>query len=208
MEPTFEGDPARTELVADSDFALSKAGTDVLLAGRAVAPGGRPATRVGVRLKVADVDKALQVVGERLVYQGALGTAMTEPLPFLDMPLTWARGFGGYDPVDPGNGARKTRPGAAMRRGRTACARCPRPTSNTPMRRFAAPISGARRALARWAHHWLPRRRFGGTYDEAGPRRATRCCLPTSTGAISDPPPWTSRPPSPCRAMRRCGWAA
>ncbi len=102
MEPTFEGDPARTELVADSDFALSKAGTDVLLAGRAVAPGGRPATRVGVRLKVADVDKALQVVGERLVYQGALGTAMTEPLPFLDMPLTWARGFGGYDPVDPG----------------------------------------------------------------------------------------------------------
>src|SRR4051794_22767324 len=53
--PVFTGDPLTSRLLSDSDFALHKDGTDVLVEGRAYAPEGRPASRRSVRLKVHTV---------------------------------------------------------------------------------------------------------------------------------------------------------
>lgn len=165
--PLFEGDPARTEMLADSDFALSKAGTDVLVSGRAVAPGGRPAPSTAVRLKVADIDKTLEVLGERLAYQGALGTAMTDPMPYLDMPLTWARAYGGYDPVDPGRWNEENPAGRGYAAKPDRLREMPAPNIQYPDAPFRGADFGRPAGFGPVAHHWLPRRGFGGTYDDA-----------------------------------------
>ncbi|MDQ2067067.1 DUF2169 domain-containing protein [Xinfangfangia sp. CPCC 101601] len=167
MAPSFAGDPLRAEMLSDSDFALSKTGTDVLLAGRAVAPHGQPSPRVSVRLKLADIDKSLEVLGERLIYQGALGTQVTEPLPFLALPLTWAQSYGGYDPEDASRWHGENPAG----RGFAAKAERLRETQAPNIEYATAPYrsgeSGRTAGFGPVAHHWLPRRSFGGTYDEA-----------------------------------------
>jgi hypothetical protein len=167
MSPLFEADPARTEMLADSDFALSKTGTDVLLSGRAVAASGRPASRVEVRLKVADIDKVLEVIGERLVYQGPIGTAMTEPTAFIDMPLTWARSFGGYDPVDPEQWNEENPAGRGYAAQPERLREVPAPNIQYPEAPFRSADRGRPAGFGPVAHHWLPRRNYGGTYDEA-----------------------------------------
>src|SRR5579883_3338753 len=60
LAPKYSGDPTATSLLYDSDFQLTKPTTDVLLNGHAYAPGGKPAARVDVTMRVGDVSKTLR----------------------------------------------------------------------------------------------------------------------------------------------------
>lgn len=73
------------------DAGLPKSRGEVLLTGKAYAPGGEPATTVPVRMRVGDVDKTIYVVGDREWRDGV----PTPPEPFTEMELTWERAFGG-----------------------------------------------------------------------------------------------------------------
>ena len=95
--PVFAGDPMSSGLLSDSDFALHKDGTDVLVEGHAYAPESRPTTHCSVRLKVDTLDKIVNVWGERRLPSGLLGVSMSKPVPFLKMPPTWERTYGGWD---------------------------------------------------------------------------------------------------------------
>lgn len=86
------------KLVADElgvegalDEGMWKVRGEVLVTGRAYAKGGKPATACAVRLALGPIDKKLYVVGDRY-WKG--GTA-SDPKPFREMRVSWARAFGG-----------------------------------------------------------------------------------------------------------------
>ncbi|ALK34245.1 DUF2169 family type VI secretion system accessory protein [Burkholderia plantarii] len=99
------------------DEVMPRQGAEVLLLGSAHAPGKQAATGVDVLLRVDDaagqpaIGKCLTVCGEREWRIGALGgRRVGRPKPFLAMPITYARAFGGpRNPVNPaGCGSRES----------------------------------------------------------------------------------------------------
>jgi hypothetical protein len=101
---TFTGEPGFSATVDESDFAFRKPRCDVLLKGTAYAPEGKPATKVTVGLKVGPMIKAFDVVGDR-TWDALPGRIVpTAPRPFLAMPISYDRAFGGADTFheDPG----------------------------------------------------------------------------------------------------------
>lgn len=73
------------------DEAMVKTRAEVLVTGRAYQPGGSPGIGCAVRLEAGPIDKQLYVVGDR--HWGATGPSA--PQPFVEMPVTWARAYGG-----------------------------------------------------------------------------------------------------------------
>jgi hypothetical protein len=165
--PAFSGDPLTSGLLSDGDFALHKDGTDVLVEGRAYAPEQRPTTHCRVRIKVHTVDKTLDVLGERLIYKGLTGLSMTSPEPFLQMPLTWERTYGGWDRKgnkdqwEPSNPAGKGFATHPSHLDETIA-----PNIEYAATPYRGPGSGRAAAFGPIAHHWEPRVRYAGTYDK------------------------------------------
>jgi len=96
-----EGDPDSSCVRAECDFALVKPFTDVLLQGRAVAPGERAVTEMTVSLEVISAagvrNKSARVTGDR-VWERSLGRVCpSAPEPFTQLPLSFDRAFGGAD---------------------------------------------------------------------------------------------------------------
>ncbi|HJL15192.1 MAG TPA: DUF2169 domain-containing protein [Sandaracinaceae bacterium LLY-WYZ-13_1] len=74
------------------DFGIPKSRSEFLLAGSAYQPGGRPGPVRHVRARVGSIEKSLYVVGDRHWQDNGVPS---EPVPFVRMPLTWDRAFGG-----------------------------------------------------------------------------------------------------------------
>lgn len=157
------GDPDASSIRVPADFSLGKPGTDVLLAGSARAPHGRSVPWMDVSLAAGPVRKTVRVFGDRFWD----GRAATPPRPFERMPLTWELAFGGAD----GEEVEERNP---VGRGFVA------PGAGAPPEGFALPnLEDPHHPLASWEHapppaafgpvapHWLPRRAWAGTYDDA-----------------------------------------
>ena len=164
--PIFAGDPLTSEMLTDSDFALHKDGSDVLVQGLAHAPGDQPASLARVRLKLADIDKALIVHGERRLFKGGIGLGITRAAPFLTTPLLWARSYGGWDrrgrtenwlPENPAGTGFATNPEHLYD--------TQAPNVEYPDAPYRGPGSGRPAGFGPVAHHWQPRAHYGGTYD-------------------------------------------
>jgi hypothetical protein len=163
--PVFAGDPMFNGLLSDTDLVMYKAGTDVLVRGSAYAPRGHVVTRCSVSLKVHAVNKTLNVLGDRRLSTGLTGLSIPRPLPFAEMPLTWERTYGGWDrkgeawePSNPvGNGFATK---AAHLDGAMA------PNVEYQGESYRGPGTGRAAAFGPVAHHWLPRVRYAGTYDQ------------------------------------------
>ena len=97
MADTFTGAPGFSAPVYEVDFAPRKKRVDVLLNGSAYAPGGRPAARVPVGLRINGITKTFNVVGNRHWQSGISGVSASNPEPFTVMPITYDRAFGGVD---------------------------------------------------------------------------------------------------------------
>jgi hypothetical protein len=99
--PEYRGEPGVSSLAYDSDLLLVKPATDILVNASAYAPNARPATKVDVCVRVADVAKTLVVYGER-TYSAGLGLlSVSSPRPFVSRPLIYEVAFGGTDLADP-----------------------------------------------------------------------------------------------------------
>jgi hypothetical protein len=87
----------------ESDCAPYKPRADVVLVGRAHAPGGRPVARLVAGFRVGSLRRAVLVVGDRRWRTRRLGRpVMDDPIPFTTMDLGWERAFGGaLCPVNP-----------------------------------------------------------------------------------------------------------
>ena len=168
--PLYAGDPVREEMLSDCDFALSKAGTDVLVAGHAHARRGQPTVQSRLRLKVADIDKTVDVVGDRTFFAGDVSTAMTQPAVFEAIPLSWSRAFGGWD--DEGSDWVPENPaGRGFATDSRRLVGTPAPNFEYPDAPYRSPRSGKPAGFGPVAYHWRPRVGYGGTYDKAWEER-------------------------------------
>jgi hypothetical protein len=95
----FKGDVTGSVRL-ESDAVPFKPRADVVLVGRAYAPGGKPVAALDVALRVGRLQQTVRVLGDRrwvfsARYAGAPG--ISDPEPFAEMPLVYERAFGGFD---------------------------------------------------------------------------------------------------------------
>lgn len=101
MADTCTGEPGYSATLWETDFAFRKPRCDVVANGCAYAPGGRPAERVPVGIKLGGWQKLFEVVGMReWRAHGPLFMA-TAPQPFLRQPFSYDTAWGGTDRLDP-----------------------------------------------------------------------------------------------------------
>ncbi|MCP4748881.1 MAG: DUF2169 domain-containing protein [Desulfobacteraceae bacterium] len=93
----FTGEPGLSAPLYESDYARIKPRCDVLLNGSAYAPGGIPAAKVPVMLQFGRMKKQFVVVGDRVWESKFIGPRAKPPTPFISMPITYDRAFGGVD---------------------------------------------------------------------------------------------------------------
>jgi pSer/pThr/pTyr-binding forkhead associated (FHA) protein len=105
--PVFEADepyadePA-SSLKFESDLVPFKPRADIVLVGQAHSPQSRPVKELDVRLRVGEKQQRIRVIGNRKWWfptAFALVPKITEPEPFVTMPLVYERAFGGIDPA-------------------------------------------------------------------------------------------------------------
>ena len=95
----YWGESGQSSLKYASEAHLLKPGTDVVLVGEAWAPKGRPVPSSLVSVKVGALRKVIQVFGDRR-WKGGSSSQPSSPEPFLRMPLTYERAYGGVHAVD------------------------------------------------------------------------------------------------------------
>ncbi len=93
-----EGDRGGAYVREPSDVAPMKERADVVVVGKAYAPGEAAATEVAARIVVGEVDKALRITGPRRF--GRDGAPLA-PAPFRDAAMDWTRAGGGEDTSNP-----------------------------------------------------------------------------------------------------------
>jgi len=175
MADTFLGEPGLSAPLQEMDFAPVKPCCDVLVRGKAYAPGGRPVTQLTAGIRVGQMSKAFSVLGPRQWQSGLLGVAPGLPQPFTEQDISYARAFGGSHPI-----ANDPQLRHCYLDNPIGCGWYPRSADSAdivgmPMpstEELGKPIdspSGDFRpmALGPIGRGWPQRARFAGTYDEA-----------------------------------------
>lgn len=158
-------DPEGRYLLYETDLGPAKAATDILLNGQAHSPTGEAVSELAIAFRVDGMIRKAMVFGDRLWQRGMLGTRAGKPEPFVSMPLTYARAWGGDD---------QDLVGAS---GNPAGCGILKPPDGEPWRmpniedfdrrlhtpHERVPVAG----FGPVPPHWPGRRRYAGTYDEA-----------------------------------------
>jgi hypothetical protein len=165
LAPKFLGEPAKSSLLYDLDLPRTKVTTDIILNGHAYAPGGAPITKLQVGFRVGNLSKSLWLTGDRFWKNSLLGVALGPAQPFVKMPLTYERTYGGTDEKaekakwDPRN---PIGTGVAARSHNLVGRRAPNIYSHSSFDRFHQQEPAGFGAIP---GHWLPRVKFAGTCD-------------------------------------------
>jgi hypothetical protein len=92
------GDPMNSTVKLESDFVPFKVATDVVLSGKAYAPGGKPAVTLTASVVVGTARKDILVIGDRVAkHKDKADPVFTEPQPFTSLELRYERAYGGVD---------------------------------------------------------------------------------------------------------------
>jgi hypothetical protein len=155
----------------EQDFALDKVATDVIVNGSAHVPAGKQATQLDIGFQVANLEKQLTIVGQRRWQKGMLGLKPSEPEPFQRCPLRWEYAYGGQSGENPETGYPnyfdQNPVGTGYYRSEEEALGKPLPNILLPeqdITKWKAQPTPA--GLGVVAESWLPRRDYGGTYDE------------------------------------------
>src|SRR5439155_2428396 len=97
LAPKYSGEPGKSSLLYDSDLPRTKVTTDIILNGHAYAPRGEPTKSVRVSFRVGDLTKSLQVTGDRVWKGFGPFVWRSSCHPFIKMPITYERAFGGME---------------------------------------------------------------------------------------------------------------
>lgn len=157
-----DGDDIEKMLLVAGDFAHFKPACDVLLTGTCYARGGKAAPLERVSFGVGRWEKSLMVVGDRNWQPGLLGAKMTDPAPFVSMPLDYSRAYGGpgYTPNPFGRGF------VPVDKDLVA-GKHPLPNLESPNQQIGAPSSRpAPASFGPIPAIWLARASKAGTYDK------------------------------------------
>ena len=156
-----------------SDLGCEKAGTDVVVVGSAISP--RPVPRMDLVVRAGAHEAPLVVHGRRLFYKGPRGVMIGPAAHFEEMPVIYELAYGGMaadhrcaDERNPAGTGVAHAPSQLVDRAAPQIEHPARPhvlaSDDHPPMGY-----GATRP------HWLPRRGFAGTFDDAW--RATRMPL-------------------------------
>jgi hypothetical protein len=168
LAPQYLGKPGQSSLRCDTDLPRTKQGTDVLLQGTAYAPGGRPAVEVPVTLSVGPIRKMLVVKGDCTWSRGLMGPKPGETQPFVKMPMTYERAYGGAVPENPSRQHLKWADQNPVGVGLDSNEGAPIPNVEYPSMPLASASAGTRPAgFGPVSCAWMPRRKLAGTYDDA-----------------------------------------
>jgi hypothetical protein len=92
------GDPEVCTVLHEDELAPYKPATDVVFIAAAHAPGGRPVQALTVGVEVAGRKKILRITGDRAArHRPGEPPSITDPVPFVDMPIRYERAYGGAD---------------------------------------------------------------------------------------------------------------
>ena len=167
-----QGDEVRYE----SDIVPFKPVTDVILCGRAQAPGGRPVDALEVGLAVGPLRKTLKIFGQRLWNHAGVFSrryTATAPKPFASLSLRYTEAFGGIDATT-GEGCPFNLNGKGFRSTGTKAnlAGVPLPRIEDPNHLIRSPRDHPRPAGFGYYHRaWQPRAAYAGTHDAAWRRQ-------------------------------------
>jgi hypothetical protein len=175
----FYGEPGESSVRWESDLAVFKPATDVVVLGHAYAPR-KPEAQLQVALRVGPLFRVLSVFGER---RWRKGLGMSSPEPFAKMPLTFERAFGGTDRSSANALHHEREPrnpvgrGFVAQRSELAAGEVLLPNIEDPEHLVRSikdrpPPAG----FGFIARSWQPRAALAGTYDEAW--RKNRSPLP------------------------------
>ncbi|TCV69795.1 DUF2169 domain-containing protein [Pseudomonas fluorescens] len=175
MADTFLGEPGLSAPRQEMDFAPVKPFCDVLVCGKAYAPGGRPVTQLTAGIRVGQMSKAFSVLGPRRWQPGLLGVSPGLPQPFTEQDISYAQAYGGSHPM-----ANKPDMLHEYPDNPSGCGWFPGSTGSAEIagksmpntEELGKPIdspSGDFRpmALGPIGRSWPQRVRFAGTYDDA-----------------------------------------
>jgi hypothetical protein len=173
----YLGEPGTSSLRYASEAHLAKPGTDVVVVGQACAPGERPLTVVDVGVGIADRHKQARVHGDRYWTEGVGGVRPSRAKPFVRIPLTWERAFGGKHVPDPSKDVFLCEPrnpvgsGFLGKRAPHELLGQPAPNVEDPRAPIEGPGSrGKPVGFGPVAPSWAPRVQHAGTYDDAWER--------------------------------------
>lgn len=98
----YSGKPGESSIKYPADLVLEKVNTNVGLIGNAHSPGAKPVKRLIASVTIGSLTKSILVTGDRYWKEKSLsaGFDMTDPTPFIHMPLIFERAFGGADHTD------------------------------------------------------------------------------------------------------------
>jgi len=164
----YWGEPAKSSLRFSSDYHIGKPATDILMIGSACAPDQRPVRQMDVGLQVGSLSKVIRVFGDRFWSHDQI----TQPEPFITMPLVYERAYGGQDLI---NGetlrdAEVKNPvgcGFAGQKEQIELNGFPLPNLECPDHLIRSYRDRPKPAcFAPVAPNWQPRASFAGTYDD------------------------------------------
>ncbi len=154
----------------EADTVPFKPKADIVLVGKAYAPGGRLVPLVDVALQVGNLKKTMRVFGDRHwdFTSDLLAPSISLPIPFNSMELTYERAFGGMDPLTGGRCLENP-----LGRGYFD-KKSSKSINNAPLPNLEDPDY----LIKNWDDHprpvgfgfygktWMPRFKYLGTYDE------------------------------------------
>ncbi|AKQ63148.1 hypothetical protein A176_000060 [Myxococcus hansupus] len=161
----YWGAPEKSSLRYDVPSAYARSATDILLHGRAWAPGSRKVTRSQVTVRAGTMEKQAIVFGTRVWYRGLVGLSASDPLPFESVPLQYEYSFGGNAPS---KYEARNPVGRGLYENAKEALDKPLPSIEEPqslIRSWTDRPSPC--GFGPVARHWLPRSRWAGTYDAA-----------------------------------------
>lgn len=174
MADTFTGEPGYSAVLWESDFAFRKPRCDVIANGCAYAPGGRPAERVTVGIKIGGWSKVFEVVGTREWRAVGPVFVATAPLPFLRQPFSYDTAWGGVDRLDPQDtlpasyAANPVGTGWARSRNQRLVPGLRLPNTQAVGEEVRSPFGDYRpMSFGPYGRGWPGRIEHGGTYDQS-----------------------------------------
>lgn len=174
MADTFAGEPGLSAPIYESDFAPRKPKCDVLLNGSCYPPGGKPASKVMVSLRVGSFAKSFNVVGTRTWKKRWFFVTSTKSVPFTRMPITYDKAFGGEDRShkDPARHKTFTSNPVGLGFHDQLTAEYLNGTTLPNTEEVGNPVKHPKKhyrsmAFGPIGRNWRPRPSFAGTYDEA-----------------------------------------
>lgn len=168
MTPVHSGEPGSSSLLHDSDFALTRHLTDVLVVGHARSRDERGSIAVEAGIRIAGWQKRIWVVGDRRWEKGLTGWILSDPEPFVEMPLVYEKAFGGVDASEEEAVRFDDNPvGTGLALSEANLVGKAAPNLEDPDDLLETPLQRPRpMSFGPIAREWAPRRALAGTFDD------------------------------------------